>query len=149
VIPGSTETYTPAFTSTYTATDIPAVSFTPTPTIRTVVTPLPTESMEAKITDVMTLTNPYIEGNLVVRYVSTKRSVNVTFRMYSASFRLIREFNQTINRKQGTNILCVPADNFSNLARGSYYYVLIEETEGGSQVRSAVKHVIVMRKNNT
>jgi hypothetical protein len=142
VIPGSTDTITPTFTET----GVPAVSITPTPTIWTGITPLPTESMEPKIIDVMTLTNPYIDGSLVVRFVSTNRPVSVTFKMYSAAFRLIREFNDTSSRKQGTNILYVPAENFSNLSRGSYYYILIGETESGRQVRSAVKHFMVMRK---
>ncbi|OPZ97227.1 MAG: hypothetical protein BWY70_01555 [Bacteroidetes bacterium ADurb.Bin408] len=141
--PTSTATVPPASTATYTHT--PVFTSTYTPTATEVVTPAPTESMDPKITDLLVYPNPYTEGKLKIRCKITKRTRGISFKLYSASFRLLKEYNNTNANMNGEVIVEVPEQNFKNLSNGTYYYMLSAETEAGSKIKSKADKFIIMK----
>nr|HPH54050.1 hypothetical protein [Bacteroidales bacterium] len=139
VPPASTATNTNTFTHTATAT------FTHTHTPTEIVTPAPTESMDPKITDLLVYPNPYTEGKLRIKCKISKRTRGVSFKLYSASFRLLKEYNNTNPQMNGEVIVEVPEQNFKNLSNGTYYYMLSAETEAGSKIKSKADKFIIMK----
>ncbi|MBN2754142.1 MAG: CIA30 family protein, partial [Candidatus Goldbacteria bacterium] len=85
-----TATYTMTYTYTYTVTVIPNTpTFTPTP--------LPTEADKMEIKNIFVYPHPYNpdKGNLRIRFTITKKADEINLKIYSASFRCIKEINLT------------------------------------------------------
>ncbi len=148
-----TNTHTPTSTSTNTAIAVNTATYTNTvPAITTatytpteIVTPAATESMDPKITDLLVYPNPYTEGKLKIKCKISKKTRGVSFKLYSASFRLLKEYNNTNPQMNGEVIVEVPEQNFKKLSNGTYYYMLSAETEAGSKIKSKADKFIIMK----
>lgn len=132
-------------TNTNTFTHTPTATFTHTYTPTEIVTPAPTESMDPKIEDLLVYPNPYSGGKLKIRCTLTKKTQGISFRLYSASFRLLKEHKNTGAQMNGEVIVEVPEKDLKPLSNGTYYYVLTAETDAGSKIRSKADKFIIMK----
>jgi len=171
-VPAGTATNTPIIVPTATNTPPPAGStatFTPTVTATTdtwtglTATPTPGDTLAvSEATPVIAFPNPFQPDavtdqlgrpvtHMGIQFSITQKAKYVTFRLYTAQGRLIREkkYDESmVDRQlnQGTNVLRMERGVFENLANGSYYYIVLVEDENGKQARSKVEHLIILKK---
>jgi hypothetical protein len=147
----STYTLTPTFSGTITATCTITVktatpTFTPylSPTIT--MTPAQIQAGNPGITDVKIWPNPYNPdtGNINFGYALGQDSEETELRIYTASFRLIKEIAVADSDLAGSKTRTVDASNFSGLASGTYY-ILIEAEQSGREVKSQPAIIIILR----
>jgi len=133
-----THTVTAVYTSTFTNT--PQAAYTETPAA----TQQESDSDKLEIKDFEFAPNPYNSGNLLISFTVNKSTGNVKFRLYTGSFRLIREINLKLTPGAGVKTFNIPETKIGNLANGTYYPVLL--AEGGSQKAiSGIKTLVVIR----
>ena len=136
-----TRTNTPApptltFTNTYTHTPTQTHSYTATPTA----TSLPADADEQKIEDIFVFPHPYNsdEGNMRVRYKITKRASEINLKIYSASFRLIKEIQIGADLYAGEHTAEVSRRKMNLFANGSYYFVIKDDTAASSKLQKLI-----------
>jgi len=126
------------FTNTYTNTHTPTQthSYTPTPTA----TSLPADADEQKIKDVFVFPHPYNSdgGNMRVRYRITKRASEINLKIYSSSFRLIKEIQIGADLYAGEHTAEVSRRKMNLLANGSYYFVIRDDTGASSKLQKLI-----------
>jgi len=139
----STHTYTftntLTHTPTYTATTVPSFTYTPTPTA----TPIPADSKVQEIKDIILFPHPYnsVSDSLKIKYTTTKRSSEITMKIYSSAFRLIKKVSLGKNVYAGTHVGEVKVSQIKQLANGTYYFV-IEDKDGA---RSRTDKIIILK----
>lgn len=155
--PASTVTFTATATRTYTQTNTATFSRTPIPGSPTpTYTPTSTATMATEAEtlefaddgEVITFPNPAKDGEDVkARFSLTKRASKVTFKLYTASYRSIREEKFTANFAAGENDVTLGwLKNFNSLSAGTYYYVLYAGDAGSEKsARSKIGKIIILR----
>jgi len=141
-----TRTATPTFTSTRTATLLPTGTATPTLTA----TPTP-DTQEIK--ELIPYPNPFDPNHPAARPMRIALKIaqhnvdDIYFRLYTAQARLIRELRYSgadaVQIAQGGVLVC-PLKHLEGLANGTYFYVVITETEG-KQTMSKRDKIIIMK----
>lgn len=137
----ATYTFTPTITNTYT--------FTPTQT-QTLInipsdTPTPNYSKENfKIVSEILFPNPVFSDELNLSFIATKNVKKVEIRIYSKSFRLIREYKYVRLWLAGIENTIKIKD--INLANGLYYYILIFNSFNEEKIKSKIKEVVILNK---
>ncbi len=135
-----TSTYTPENTATHTNT--PENTFTPTPTLT------PEGSKDLKITDEFVFPNPYnpeIGTPFRLRAVFTRGHSSVSVKVYTQSLRCVKEFTFDGSAWPGVRTMEVPAEVLSNLASGSYYFVITAEDKTGKKSASGISSFIILK----
>ena len=130
-----TLTHTCTYTHTHTATVMPETpTFTPTP--------LPTETNKMEINNILVYPHPYSpdKGNLKIRFTITKKAHEISVKIYSASFRCVKDIKLFDAVQAGEYTAEIRSGKLKTFANGTYYFVL---TDGGA--RSRADKIIVMR----
>ncbi|MBN2754875.1 MAG: glycoside hydrolase family 9 protein [Candidatus Goldbacteria bacterium] len=139
-----TNTYTATFSNTQTPTltaTVPAPTFTETPSS------IIAQEGQQKITDVLVYPVPlnpekYPFG-LLLRFNLTKSSSEITLKIYSSSFRLVRSVALAGTFVPGVNRGFAESAQFKNLANGTYYYRLSTDSSDGVCYSKAGKIIII------
>jgi len=143
-----TPTITPAYTANSTATN--TVTFIPTPTGTSM--PLPTqtlvESDKFEITDVLVYPNPLTEysNSLYISLNLSRTPDNIDLKIYTVSFRAIRNIEWKTGVAKGKNVLQVSRAKLAAVASGTYYYVITANSKNGKTARSKAGIFIILRK---
>lgn len=175
-VPSATATYTRTTTQTPVSTAVPTgtyaatvtVTLTGTPSYTGTVTPLPTGSptrtasltpvstptntplitTDTELTDVVVYPNPHSNnGPLNIGFSVTRPATKVCFRVYTSSFRKIKEI--TIAAASGAfnnrMSVAIPAHVLGSISAGSYYYILSVTDDRGKVTRSAPSFLIILK----
>ncbi len=157
-----TQTYTP--TPVLSDTDTPTITFTPTQTNTFTCTPtftvspqysptstqIVTGNTELVISNVFVYPNPLETGDdkLYIRLDATHQPQSISMKIYTASFRLIKEKTWSADSMASITwhyTVNIPAGELNNLGNGTYYYVLTAEDSAGMQVKSSTGVLIVLK----
>jgi len=124
------------FTNTYTHTPTQTHSYTPTATA----TSLPADADEQKIEDIFVFPHPYNsdEGDMRVRYKITKRASEINLKIYSSSFRLIKDIKIGADLYAGEHTAQVSRRKLNLFANGSYYFVIKDDSGAVSKVEKLI-----------
>jgi subtilase family serine protease len=138
-LPTDTDTVTPAGTPTFTITATPQYSATCTQTAE--------ENNEFKINDVVVYPNPVTTGGgaFYVRVDMTRQPVSVNMKIYTASFRLIKDKTWLAVSISGHYNVNFPLGELGSLANGMYYYIITAEDGAGRRVKSKASEFIMLR----
>ncbi len=158
-----TPTYSNTVTLTYTITKTPTTSLTITRTYTITLTYTatpnvsPTFSMTCPciiptitpgITVINVWPNPYNPnlGNLSIGYTIAQDTDEVDIRIYTIAFRLIKVIivSGSDSASSDEKTETVDKANFSNLADGTYYYILTAK-QAGKQVKSKTGVIIILK----
>ncbi len=142
-----TPTNTPTFTNTATGTQ-PA-TWTQTQTSTTIATVTPTESDKLEIIQeipVITYPNPVIskKTDVKIKFAITKSADKFTIRIYTAAMRLVMEKVVKTKLQSGPNEEILESKYIKDLARGTYYYIIIVEDAKGKMAKSKVEKMIIL-----
>lgn len=151
-----TQSFTPSFTQTATNTLMPSSSFTPTFTQQITDTPTPiytAEQAELKFDDtnrIILYPNPIMSNtDVMVRYKVKGEEDIVIIRIYTNSFRLIMEKGYSKSRIardiNGIREITIKKENMKNLAKGTYYYLLVVKDKDGREVKSRINNFMVLK----
>lgn len=135
-------------TMTFTATFTPTLSHTHTGTVIIQPTITPTESNELKFVNGSPLNvfpNPNSGKKFAVKFSVTKKANNFILRIYTVAGRLVKEINQKRQINVGENILWMDDGILKELAKGTYFYVIIIKDEQGKEAKSKVEKFIIMK----
>jgi hypothetical protein len=149
----------PTFTYTITQTPSPVpptptftFTRTPTPTITAIppsptVSPVPTAD-KFEIVNPIVFPNPYAPKggeDLHLRFDITQDASKLRLRIYTVALRFIREKIWDGSCPAGRVDKQVAMREFSQLANGIYYYIVIGESENGREVKSKPEMVVILR----
>ncbi len=156
-----TPTGTPTFTvtstgtATHTATITDTISPTPTDTPTFTATPQysPTSTQTAgentafKINNVLVYPNPVMPGEntIYVRLDATQQPKSVRIKVYTVSFRLLKDKTWPADSITGHYAVNLPLKELGSFASGVYYYILAAEDSTGRQAKSRIGEFIVLR----
>jgi hypothetical protein len=148
-------TNTPAITETATGTGTPVPagtasvtpSFTLTPQYSATSTGTTAENNEFKINDVVVYPNPAITGEdtLYVHMDITQQPKSVRMKIYTASFRLIKDKTWPAASITGHYEMNLSIGGPNSLANGIYYYILTAEDSAGRHAKDKVTGFIVLK----
>ncbi len=121
----ATYTHTPSdtVTGTYTQTYVPTSTHTPTAT-ETIA-----DAKEQEIKDVFTYPNPYNPkyGDINIKYSIKKHAGFIKMKIYSSSFRLLKEIEIGRELPAGSYTAVVKASEIKYLSNGTYYFVFVDD----------------------
>jgi len=105
-------------------------------------TPLPAETDKMEINNILVYPHPYSpdKGNLKIRFTITKKAHEISVKIYSASFRCVKDIKLFDAVQAGEYTAEIRSGKLKTFANGTYYFVL---TDGGA--RSRADKIIVMR----
>jgi hypothetical protein len=91
--------------------------------------------------------NPLIKGsdNLYFRLNISQAPDFIDLKIYTASFRAIRHIEWTTGIAKGDNILQASLFKFSDMASGTYYYVITAENNKRERARSKAGIFIILQ----
>jgi len=138
----NTYTATPSATNTYTSTPVIIL-----PTITNTPVPAPTESDKLEIKDRLVYPCPWNTDsgqNLKIRFTATKRFTSARIFIYTVNFRQIRML-ETQGGPAGQNTIELPPVYLSNLANGSYYYLITAKDISGKEARAKVDKILILK----
>jgi len=146
-----TPTWTLTATPTLTATQTVFLSTTSTPTMTMTCTPTPMPAALA-IGPVKPYPNPYNPNTgMPLKFavnVTTGDIDNLTLRIYTASYRLIRQqvFQGADIQEVSDGLIVLQYDSsfLTSLSAGSYYYIVTAQ-KGGTKVRSKGDAIIILK----
>jgi hypothetical protein len=106
-------------------------------------------------TEVVAYPNPRAANTpMAIDFTLTKSADKVTFKLYSASQRLIKVITKTKNEmlvypnagglNNGRNVMTINWSEINGLAQGTYYYVVIAEDSKG-QAKSKIEKMILLK----
>ena len=112
-----------------------------------------TQGGEFEIQDPVAYPNPdnVINNTGVnIRFKLTVTATKIKFRLFTVSYRHIREESFTAGQVSGglttgTNVITIPPKYFTGLAAGTYYYMLSGEDGSGNKTSSGLKIIIIIR----
>jgi len=140
IIYSATFTFTPFITYTQTYT------FTPTQTVIYTVTNTPVYTPTPEIKDPVFLypnpADPASGKPINIKLITKQQCNQITFKLYTASFRLIEEIILLRNVPEGDYMSGVPGTKLKGLANGTYYYYV--EYKGKETTRSKVSQLILI-----
>ncbi len=134
--PGSTNTFTATITMTYTITSSETPTFTVTPDFTSTAVAQPTlTSTATQETTTGVYPNPFDpdKEDLHVAFGASVDSTDVELKLYTVSFRLIRNISLGGASTGVMNDKTATRNNFLGLARGLYYYILEFNTTNGKK----------------
>jgi len=140
----------PLFNSMFNACYNKCLGITPSPTPTKTpslweITPTPTVALSFADEKITIYPNPVFANNdLKVKFNLNKKAKLFTLKLYTQSFRLVREISQKVNLQQGENTVILGAKYFNDLARGMYFYVVFVDDEFENQIKS--KAMIMIRQ---
>lgn len=154
---------TPTVTRTITNTSATTATNTPTitPTRTTTLTPGPTDAAVLAYSGdepVLAYPNPgSAQAPVGLDVYLTKQADFVTIKIYTASLRCIRIFKygdsfMTVNGSvagmlhSGRNILKIQDAQFSGLAQGTYYYVVLVSDDVKKNLKSKVQKLVILNR---
>jgi len=118
-----------------------------TPTFTETPSSIIAEEGRQKVTEVLVYPVPFNPGKypygILLQFNLTKSSSEVTLKIYSSSFRLVRNVRLAGTFAAGENRGFAEAEQFNNLANGTYYYRLIAESPSGAGYSTAGKIIII------
>ncbi|PKL92869.1 MAG: hypothetical protein CVV21_00570 [Candidatus Goldiibacteriota bacterium HGW-Goldbacteria-1] len=122
---------TSTYTNTYTYTATQTYTHTPTPTS----TLLPPDADKQQIKDVLVYPHPYNPNDsmLRIRYTLTKKAKEVNLKVYSVSFRLVKEIKLSGEVYAGVKTAEIPASRLKTFACGTYYFVIRDDSGAASK----------------
>jgi len=130
------QTVTP--TNTWTSTVPPVLTPTFTPTTAGT-------AVAFEITGMPSYPNPYnAKMPLNVRFNTTRDLINIMFRLYTASFRLVLKENEGAYL-QGDRTMQVAAANLAGFSNGIYYYNIEGTDNNGKKARGRIGTVIILK----
>jgi len=131
-----TLTFTNTFTNTHTYTPTQTHSYTPTPTA----TSLPADADKQEIKDVLVFPHPYNSdgGDMRLRYKITKRAHEINLKIYSSSFRLIKDIQIGADLYAGEHTAQVSRRKLNLFANGSYYFVIKDDSGAVSKAEKLI-----------
>ena len=93
-------------------------------------TPLPTETEKMEINNILVYPHPYSpdKGNLRIRFTITKKAHEISVKIYSASFRCVKDIKLFDAVQAGEYTAEIRSGKLKTFANGTYYFVL---TDGG------------------
>ena len=151
----ATNTVQPASTGTFTATQTFTVTSVDTATPVNTPTPAAVKTPDGKpgILDPVAYPNPYSGADntgLNIRFKMAGTAAKIKFRLFTVSYRHIREESFTAGRvngglTSGVNVITILPEYFRGLAAGTYYYMLSAEDGGGNKISSGLNTIIIMR----
>ena len=109
--------------------------------------PAPTESDKLEIKDRLVYPCPWnTDGgqNLKIRFTATKRFTSARIFIYTVNFRQIRML-ETQGGPAGQNTIELPPVYLSNLANGSYYYLITAKDISGKEARAKVDKILILK----
>jgi len=114
----------------------------PTPTD----TPIITISVPFDIIDTVLYPDPvFSPGDFTLRLKCTSKPVSVRMKIYSVSFRLIRDLSWRHAEITGNYDVLSPASCLDNCAGGVYYYEISAVGDDGKETKSMAKPFIMIR----
>jgi hypothetical protein len=123
------------------------ISLTPTPGLSGTPTPAQTEKGQLKIVNAITAPNPYQgTGKLVLAFTLTRSINRFEFKLFTSSFRLVRDVRLNNTFASGYNVTEVNAGQVSGLANGTYYYVIKVSGAEGTSANSKLGVLVVIKK---
>lgn len=145
-------TFTATAAATLTATDVSTVIPTATPTsvftITPTRTPAPADADSFEITDDTAYPNPYnpslgLPLRIIADFSQGHRNTKVI--VYTSALRRIREITCTDSLWAGPRTLVIPASSFDRIANGAFYYVITAENNNGTEARSSISGLIILK----
>ena len=139
-----TITYTASLTRTAAQTFTITITRTaaPTPTI----TPVIAAPAEFDITDTYIFPDPVSgAGDFTLRLSCTRRPVSIRMKIYSASFRLVRDLSWAQAGITGSYDAQSPAGCLDGFANGAYYYEISGTGDDGREAKSRAKPLVIVR----
>jgi len=152
----STNTQVNTFTQTPTATYSFTSTFTPTFTQQMTNTPVPTntpEQGEFKFDEtfkIINFPNPVnTDTDIKIKYRIKGQEEQVTVRIYTNAFRLVFEIvcvrSKIISDNNGIREITLKKDYIKNLAKGTYYYVIIAKDKQNKEIKSKINKIIIIK----
>ena len=130
-----------AATNTFTETPMDTNTATETPTD----TPTPADVFE--ITELVSYPNPVNPDRVFqvdIEFHASQICSDLVFKVYTSSFRLIRQVEIPGSHELGRNLIPMNTLNFKGLASGIYYYVFIGKSDNDEIKRSEVGKIIIL-----
>jgi len=134
-----TQTLTITWKPTFTATAIYTGTITPT-VVSTQSTPT--------ILNPIIYPNPYDpagNGDLHIRLQITQEVKNISLKIYTVAFRLVKEETWDREFQAGEINLDVAPVEIYNLANGTYYCLITSETMDGKTIKSKPETIIILK----
>jgi hypothetical protein len=154
----STPTYTWTCTGTYTFTATLTTTMTQTvtqthtpsnnsPTTTPSVLPSPEATTGAiKINNTKPYPNPSnTSGGITISYELTRDAKELTFKLYTASARLIRKHTESSLTTAGEKTMLISSGELANLSQGVYFYVIEGTADNGTKARSKIDKIIILK----
>jgi len=84
-------------------------------------------------------------GDFTLRLSCTRQPVSVSMKIYSVSFRLIRDLSWDQSGMTGNYDMAPPAGCLDNCANGTYFYEISAVGDDGKTAKSTAKPLIIIR----
>ena len=93
-----------------------------------------------EIKDVLVFPHPYNSdnGNMRLRYKITKKASEINLKIYSSSFRLIKEIQIGSDLYAGEHTAEISKRKMNMLANGSYYFVIKDDAGASSKLQKVI-----------
>jgi len=155
----NTNTWTPSVTFTYTYTNTitqPATAtgtftYTATATFTAVITPTGTvvsETDKLKFEGTVLYPNPVNPDKQQAVYLAftcNRNVIRVGYRIYTTSFRLVKEQLYDISTSLKSGVIGIPASELKKLANGTYYIQVYAETSKGDSAKDRIRQLIIIK----
>jgi hypothetical protein len=101
---------------------------------------LPADADKQEIKDILVFPHPYNSdgGNMRLRYKITKRASEINLKIYSSSFRLIKDIKIGADLYAGEHTAEVSRRKMNLLANGSYYFVIKDDSGAASKAEKLI-----------
>ena len=145
-----TRTNTPQQTATYTSTQsctfTPTFTFTATSNATSTPTVAPGVAGDSTL-DVLIYPDPLMKGEdtLNIRLVTARQLKSVEMRVYTVSFRLIKDKTWDASSATGVYEFGMPIADMGKLSNGMYYCIFIAEDGGGKKTKSVITPFVILR----
>jgi hypothetical protein len=143
-----TPTYSQTLTATITRTPVPGQTLSATITATVTPTITPGQEKQMNVNEYPDPLNPVTMPEMYFKYNNAENEPdNINVRIYTAGFRLIKEYlfghEQAQQIAQQGVIMC-PTDGLRNLSNGMYFYVILA-TENGKPAKSKTGEFIIIK----
>jgi hypothetical protein len=102
------------------------------------------EGAEPEIKDVVIYPNPLVAGGVLnVKLNLSQTPENITLKIYTVSFRAVREITWDTGIHMGDNSLLAPSAETRSLSSGVYYYVIKAKSLSNGEARAKAGILVV------
>ncbi len=149
ITPSKTFTFTNTYTVTHTYTSAPANTFTPTYTaVFTATVTAVNETEKFKIIETIFYPNPYNpekQQPVYMMFTCNRQVKKLGYRIYTVSFRLIREEEYDIPSPVNSGIVGISAEKLNKLANGAYYVQVNAVSVKGDSAKAKPRQLVILR----